>query len=82
MYYLDYLRVYSFNFHIKDFKERQEDDDTKDFKVGGGDRGNQSWKKEKKRRVDGNDAEDVKEEGREDVQVEGVVEAEAEEKVE
>ena len=25
MYYADYLRVYSYNFHMKDFKERRED---------------------------------------------------------
>ena len=25
MYYADYLRVYSYNFHMKDFKERREE---------------------------------------------------------
>ena len=51
MYYADYLRVFSYNFHMKDFKEKQEDKgDQKIKKIGGGDRGDQSWKKEKKQR--------------------------------
>lgn len=47
---MDYLRVYAYNFHIKDFKDRVEEKD--DSKVGGGDRGNQSWKNNKKQKTD------------------------------
>ena len=53
MYYMDYLRVYAYNFHIKDFKDRVEDNN--DSKIGGGDRGNQSWKKDKKQKIESDD---------------------------
>ena len=59
MYYLDYLRVHAFNFHMKDFGDKQEDKDTKGGKTGGGDRGNQTWKKEKKQKIDENNEQRV-----------------------
>ena len=59
MYYLDYLRVHAFNFHMRDFGDKQEERDTKGGKTGGGDRGNQIWKKEKKQKIDGNHEERV-----------------------
>lgn len=47
LYYLDYLRVYAYNFHMKDYKDRVPDRTDGDGKTGG-----EGWKKEKRPRVE------------------------------
>ena len=54
LYYLDYLRVFAYNFHVKDFKDKVLDKTEKtdvDGKSGGG-----GWKKDKRVRTEDGEA--------------------------
>jgi hypothetical protein len=44
---LDYLRVYAYNFHMKDYKDKVPDRTDGEGKAGG-----EGWKKEKRQRVE------------------------------
>jgi hypothetical protein len=48
LYYLDYLRVYAYNFHMKDYKDKVPDRTDGDGQAGG-----KGWKNDKRPRVEG-----------------------------